>query len=450
MRRLFAFLLILVLAGMGIFSWLRSEDTVAAVGPPLALCPGPDLYGYTCADGAAFAYIDAGEDTGLQLDDGAVQLSLPFPFTFYGTSYEAVWANSNGVLQFGAQNPRFSNACLSDGPVAGMGEMIAPYWDDLDLTFGGTLETETVGEAPNRVFVVEWDEVLPYGEREESVTFAVQLQEETNDIVFLYPDTSTNAGLRGSSASVGLQSEAQAIVLHYSCDQAVVGDGSALHFLHPIEPNDEIGALETTSTAEYGATISLAELKGPAALLSERASERGTAALPALRSHWLSQAQSLLFSWNWFDLDRDGKRELIAEWHSSATHPEDASIAIFKVESSVTPGHSVDLTPVFSAPLSSRAVTFARTETPLIRDLTGDGWLDVLLQDMPSGRVAIITSTERGISLHHLPYTCTGLLALRDVNGDEQIDVLRGGCNTATDPKTIYSWGSDSFIALRP
>lgn len=450
MRRLFVFLLILVPAGIGIFFWLRPEEGTAAMGPPVALCPGPDLYGYTCADGSAFAYVDAREETGLQLDDGAVQLPLPFPFTFYGTSYETVWAGSNGTLQFGTQNPRFNNVCLSDGPAADMGEMLAPYWDDLDLTFSGALETETVGEAPNRIFVVEWDDVPPYGQREESITFAVQLHEESNDIVFLYPDTSAYVGERGSGATVALQSERQGVVLQYSCDQAIIGDASALHFLHPVEPNEEIGREEEATTGENGAIVSLPPLKGPVAMLREQVSERGAAALPELRRHWLSQAQPLLFSWHWHDLDGDGMRDLIAKWRRSATRPQDTSIAVFRLETSATPGRSLDVTPVLISPLSSREVAFVPTETPLVRDLTQDGWLDILLEDARTRRVAIITSTGSGTTLHHLPDACAGPLVLRDVNGDDRIDVLRGECGTTSAPKTIYTWQTDHFAELRP
>jgi hypothetical protein len=54
-----------------------------------------------------------------------------------------------------------------------MGDMVAPYWDDLDLRFVGYLETEVVGETPDRIFVVEWDEVPRY-DSEDLLTFEVQ------------------------------------------------------------------------------------------------------------------------------------------------------------------------------------------------------------------------------------------------------------------------------------
>jgi hypothetical protein len=54
----------------------------------------------------------------------------------------SVYASSNGNLQFTSRNPSFSSSCLERGPATGMGDMLAPYWDDLNLTFVGLLETE--------------------------------------------------------------------------------------------------------------------------------------------------------------------------------------------------------------------------------------------------------------------------------------------------------------------
>lgn len=449
MRRLLLFLLIVLLVGIGLFFWLRPEEGAAAIGPPVALCPGPDLYGYTCTDGTAFAYIDATEDSGLHEDDGTVQIPLPFPFTFYGTPYETVWAGTNGVLQFGGQNPRFDNACLDDGPVTNMGEMIAPYWDDLDLTQTGTLEVETVGEAPDRIFVVEWDNVTPYTQpAEETITFAVQLHESSNDIVFLYPDTTTGAGLRGSSATVGLQSEAQGVSLQYSCNQAVIGDATALHFLHPAEPNTELRRDPEATTIEANPGFE-PQLKGPPTLLRKEVTRRGAAALPSLRRHWLSQPRPLLFSWEWADLDGDETDELIGLWHGPPGRPEAAQVAIFAVEESTTPGQVALLTPRFVAVLSTRENPFARPELLAVEDLTADGLADLLLQDESSNRVAAITFTETGTTLHHLPQACHGALALRDVNRDGSVDLLRGDCGLTT-PKSIYSWEGDHFARLRP
>ena len=235
-RRLIPLLILLVFI-IGLV-WLirgrRGETTAAA--NPIVLCPGPDAYGYTCESGAGYAYIDATNDTFLYQDDGVITLDLPFPFTFYGTTYEQVTASSNGNLQFTTENIEYLNACVTlpepveetetddeaaaaDEPtttglvVAEMGDLIAPYWTDLDLRFYGYLETEVVGEEPNRIFVIEWDSIPPFdGEPEDGVTFAVLLFEGSNNSEVLYHVVTalTSNGL----VSTGLvKSESQCLAL---------------------------------------------------------------------------------------------------------------------------------------------------------------------------------------------------------------------------------------------
>ena len=52
----------------------------------------------------------------------------------------------------------------------------APFWADLDPSAGGTISTKVIGTAPNRTFVVEFDQV-PYSDDVDTVTFQVRLSE---------------------------------------------------------------------------------------------------------------------------------------------------------------------------------------------------------------------------------------------------------------------------------
>ena len=54
--------IVLVLVAFVLFVRARSR---AAYGPAVAVCPGPDHYGYTCEDGNAYSYIDATTRLGL-------------------------------------------------------------------------------------------------------------------------------------------------------------------------------------------------------------------------------------------------------------------------------------------------------------------------------------------------------------------------------------------------
>src|SRR5687767_13750632 len=101
--------LVLVVVVVAVAAFFVVRRTVATVGPPIALCPGPDEYGYTCDTEAAFTYIDATNDTFLYEDDGLATLELPFAFTFYGNEYTTVLASSNGNLQFTTENATFDN-----------------------------------------------------------------------------------------------------------------------------------------------------------------------------------------------------------------------------------------------------------------------------------------------------------------------------------------------------
>lgn len=443
MRRLPLFLLLLLIIG-GIalyFFVLRpgGAEGETTYGPAVALCPGPDQYGYTCEGAAGYAYVDATNDTGLYQDDGVTSLDLPFPFTFYGTTYEQAWASSNGNLQFTTQNPAFENACLDGGPAGGMGAMIAPYWDDLDLRLYGFLETEVVGEAPNRVFVVEWDSVPPFGGApEDAVTFAVHLFEGSNDVVFFYPDVTTPAGANGSGATIGIQNAAQGLALQYGCNQPVLTDAATLRFLHPAQPNPDVGEEEAVAAA---ATTNTPTAKGDVALLLERINRSGQAALPSLKQQWLNQPQARLATWHWADVTGDGRDDLLVLWRGAGKQPALAEAAVF----AATDGG--DLALLFNEGLSTREGAFARPGLVKAADVTGDGVRDVVLRDEASGRVLVLTGGAT-VHRHPLPERCLGATTLRDADGDGILDILRDGCSGPF--AATYTWDGAGFTLTQP
>ena len=63
-RLLIPLVLLAVVIAFVLFWRARSQGVY---GPALALCPGPDRYGYTCEGAAAYAYIDATTPTGCLL-----------------------------------------------------------------------------------------------------------------------------------------------------------------------------------------------------------------------------------------------------------------------------------------------------------------------------------------------------------------------------------------------
>ena len=428
---LIVILLLIVIVALAVF--LLARRTRAAVGPAIAFCPGPDLYGYTCTSGAGFAYIDATIDTQLYQDDGTTTLPLPFPFTFYGTTYTEVRLSSNGNLQFGNNNPSFFNQCMADGPVPDMGDMVAPFWDDLDLTFFGFLEYDTVGEAPNRIFVIEWDNIPPFqAEPEDAVTFEVQLFEGSNDIVFLYEDVISLERSNGRSATIGLQSEAQGTALQYGCDRPVVADATGLYFPHPADPNQDLGQ----EVVIEGQAETRVQAKGDVAELIASLERDGPMVLTQLRNHWLSQSPARMTEWRWADMTGDGRDDLTLLWHSTSQYPELTQLIV------LAPDETGRLVVLLDEHLSSRQEVVSQIAIVAAADLTHDDQADILLQDKVTNQLFLLATTGGLPGLTAVPERCTGNLAVLDTNDDGRLEIARDGCQAG---RVIMGWNSRSF-----
>lgn len=433
--RLPLFLVVLIAAVLALFFFVR-RTTQAAFGPPVALCPGPDLYGYTCESGAGYAYIEATQDTQLYQDDGLVTLELPFPFTFYGTTYTELEASVNGNLQFGNRNPMFLNSCLDTAPAAGMGDMIAAYWDDLDLSFSGFLETEVVGTAPERIFVVEWDEVPRFGDDpEDRVTFEVQLFEGSNDIVILYQDAGTLAAHNGRNATIGLQSGAQGIALQYGCDQSVVANASGIRFPAPARPNSDIG--QRTVISREATLPASAAAKGLTAELLTSLQGPDQATLAQLRSRWLAQSPPHITEWHNVDLTGDGRAELVVLWHSRRDTPELTQLAVIGKDRNSRPILLLGERP------STRAFPVNRLELLKTADLTGDGHNDLLLTDASTDQLFVIAGHDGQFALYPVPERCHGSLALLDTDKGRPLEIVRDGCDQAG--RVSAAWDGRGF-----
>ena len=427
------FLLIAILVVVVFFVW-RSQ-TRAATGPAIALCPGPDQYGYRCESGTGFAYIDATEDTRLYADDAVIGIDLPFPFTFYGTTYTTLYASSNGNVQFGSENGSYSNTCLQEGPASNMGDMIAPFWDDLNLTFFGYLETEVVGEAPERIFVIEWDNIPRFSEfDEDTVTFELQLFEGSNDILFLYEVVASFSANNGSSATIGLQSELQQMALAYSCDQPAVSDASRLYFPHPQEPDRNAG-LETILIPAQPESI---QAKGDTAELMQQLAQRGTAVLPRIRADWLNQPSPRMSEWHRLDLTSSPNDELVVLRYGRS--PQFTQLTVI--------GWQADQQPMllFDEQMSTRLNPVTRLKLIASGDVAGDGQTAALLVDETNNQLFLLAAQAEKVQITAVPQQCQGGLILQDMNNDQKLDIVRDGCSTSG--RISYTWDGSNFHQL--
>jgi len=239
-------------------SLLTCAHAVAAEG-------GPDIAGYTWADtasgGPGFNYQLNSSAPEVSLgnrpddsDDSFATIALPFPFPFYGETYDEVDIHSNGGLSFGAAQPLApSHNC---GTLSFDAPSILPYWVDL---FPGTTGNDGVfywngGVTPNRYFVVEWYQVALYRpdsnySQSDRLTFEVKLFEDGR-IEFHFEDVNGD-GNNDNGAEAGIllagtqPGTDNASILVVSCDTAaVVFDGNAVGFFPPsCEDKDEDGVL---------------------------------------------------------------------------------------------------------------------------------------------------------------------------------------------------------------
>ncbi len=167
-------------------------------GRALAASGGPDSFGYYYADSNASGGIPysssifstaASSGTSLATAGGSnnssESVALPFNFSFYGTSYSSLYVCANGYVS-PTSTCTSSNTSFSSNTQA----MMAPFWDDLDMSGSSSfVYTYTSGTSPNRIFTVAFVDAERHDHSGEGgVSFAIQLYETSNLIVYQYKD----------------------------------------------------------------------------------------------------------------------------------------------------------------------------------------------------------------------------------------------------------------------
>jgi hypothetical protein len=236
----------------GFLQWLYFSLTVGnvTVHDPL----GPDEYGYVIYDDGDVFYeecpiydwvgiapAEGGSGTALSIADSYASnnegdqtgsnalavVTLPFPFQFYGITYNEITVSSNGFLVFGeCGDGGFRNYRLP-GPMA-PGPMIAPFWDDLATHTGSGIYTYF--DRSNHAFIVEWYNMRNGSNGTSPETFQVILYDPAIHAgsmgdgpikiqyhTFNNVDATTSIpGKHGRYATIGIQNELGNIGLEYS------------------------------------------------------------------------------------------------------------------------------------------------------------------------------------------------------------------------------------------
>jgi hypothetical protein len=154
---------------------------------------------YTITDGTD-TIVPGDTDTGNHCDDCNTAVTIPFSFQLYDQTYTSVNVSSNGRLDFVVPNEPggYVTACLPAPPNIGPYDFtIFPVWEDLrtDLGLSGCANfpggncgvfTSVSGNAPNRIFNIEWRAVY-FADNASTANFEARLYENggpNNDLRF--------------------------------------------------------------------------------------------------------------------------------------------------------------------------------------------------------------------------------------------------------------------------
>ena len=148
-------------------------------------------------------------DTSYPNDDDKVEVNIGFDFRFADTDYSQVRILTNGILQFGASSRMHRDWQNENLPTNQGDRFISVYWDDLVDDGPATVTYGSMGTAPNRRFVVTWDNVRAYSNSSNRYDFQVVLY-ENGDIRFRYDNNTAN----GVSATIGVEVDNSDVTLY--------------------------------------------------------------------------------------------------------------------------------------------------------------------------------------------------------------------------------------------
>lgn len=140
-------------------------------------------------------------------DNSHSDVGIGFSFDYAGTTYTQIRINTNG---WASLNLSGTDATSGDNSrlffAADPANALAPWWDDLMADGSSSISYVTSGTAPDRVFTVEWNNVLAYSSVATArISFQVKLYETTNVITFCYGTVAAGTHHADEGASIGIK-----------------------------------------------------------------------------------------------------------------------------------------------------------------------------------------------------------------------------------------------------
>ncbi|WP_406079339.1 carboxypeptidase regulatory-like domain-containing protein [Micromonospora sp. NBC_00858] len=223
---------------------------------PMGVIDGADGFGHQCLLGAvepSFA-----TTTVTTSEYGApTAVPLPFPFRLYGQQFSTAYVSRYGYLTFEpASYQSGSNSTLPSNSASAPDAAVYAFWDSLAMDGSSRVAHGTAGTAPNRRFMVSWQDMLLDGER--LSVDAVLHENGRIDVQHRsLPDTADG---RGDGATVGIEDADSSYAQEYSYNEEWLRSGQSVRFLPPGTVTGVVTDA-TTGAPLAGATVEFLRLE---------------------------------------------------------------------------------------------------------------------------------------------------------------------------------------------
>ncbi len=204
---------------------------------PVVLSTKSGFFTSDNACGPGFIDISA-TGTNLNLtDDSEAGITLPWPWTINGVTVNTVTVGNNGGVLFNTLTGQVGYTATGNG--------MFPYVQDLGTPFGGVYY-KSIGTAPNRQFIILWDNVPAYAGTDGS-TFEIIVDEATNDVYYIYDDVLMANVLKnyGADAEITLNTSNGNVVVSMN-NATYLTNNSCVHFYNALCPNPVVQTATVT------------------------------------------------------------------------------------------------------------------------------------------------------------------------------------------------------------
>lgn len=155
--------------------------------------------------------------------DGYARVALPFPVRFYENTYSDIVMTTEGMAMFGtdadlgANSNRYNPQTIPSSTI--VNNLIALWWRDSTCN-AGTMRRQTLGEAPNRTFILEWNGCYGINATTTPMQYQLRFFERMARIEAHYGTMAASSATTGWGATVGLENkDASNAVVPVACNK---------------------------------------------------------------------------------------------------------------------------------------------------------------------------------------------------------------------------------------